>query len=246
MNSNTPSCPQCREPIPPADISIAKGVAYCRGCNLLHDLADLFQDSELDFAPELTNPPAGTWLREDESGAIVGASHRSLKNALGILLATLFWNGLVSLFVMVALQGTLLQAGYEPPKWFWAQVSNPPEGLAILGLWLFLTPFLVIGTMMIGAFFSALFGRTEIRLQGREAFAFVGIGPIGLRRHFDPATVRSVKRVTNPENPQERPIVITHANGQSIKLPAMMPEARQRYLGAVLRRLLRENGNTAL
>jgi hypothetical protein len=102
----TPTCPRCRRIIPPEDVNVANNVAYCRTCNFSHSLAGLTLDEPLDAAVDLNRPPQGAWLVNDGGGTAIGASHRSLGAAAGLLFAALFWNGIVSIFVMLAISGT--------------------------------------------------------------------------------------------------------------------------------------------
>src|SRR4051812_5977855 len=97
----TPVCPSCGQIIAPDDINVAGDVAYCRACNLVHKLSALAEVVELQTA--LADPPAGTWRRDDVTGLVIGASHWSLGGAIALLAISLFWNGIVSFFVSLAL-----------------------------------------------------------------------------------------------------------------------------------------------
>jgi hypothetical protein len=249
MNAVTPTCPQCGQPIPEADVNVGKGVAYCRRCHLLHDLSELLDSAELDFAPELNAPPPGTWLREDGFRTVVGATHRSLGQAAGLLFVVCFWNGIVSVFVTVATLGTLHQFGVPPPSWVPKMQEGGvfPHGGILIFLWLFLTPFIVIGVGMIMAFLSAVCGRTEVQLTGSDGFVYVALGPLGYRRRFDPAQVQSVKIVTNSVTKSGQPQYVIRMEIESrkpIKFGSMLREDRRRYLAAQVNRLLRERSGT--
>lgn len=132
---------------------------------------------------------------------MIGASHRSLGSALGLLAAGLFWNGIVSIFVLVALSGTFHLLDVRVPEWFPAPITNDaPMGTGmVVFLWIFLTPFIVIGMGMILGFLSSLAGKTEARLEGNCGTVFTGIGFLGWTRRFDPG---NVQRVTiDPQDP---------------------------------------------
>ena len=121
----------------------------------------------------------------DGSGTVIGATHRSLGAAIGSLAIALFWNGIVSVFVLVATASTLQLFDVGVPEWFPApNLGKTPMGTGMtIFLWIFLTPFIVIGLAMIGAFLSSLAGRTEVQLGNSEGILFAGIGPLGQGLH---------------------------------------------------------------
>ncbi len=242
MSSVTPTCPQCGEPIADADVNVGKGVAYCRRCHLLHDLSELLQSSALTCAPELDQPPPGTWLREDGFSTVVGATHRSLVQALGMLFIMCFWNGIVSVFVTLATLGTLQYFHVPPPSWLPHLKGNFPQGGMLIFLWLFLTPFIAIGVGFILAFLSALCGRTEVRLTESDGSVYVGLGPLGYRRPFDPAQLRSVKIATTAytKNGQPQYAISLESEGRKpLNFGSSLREDRRRFVAAQLQRLLR-------
>ncbi len=112
-------------------------------------------------------PPIDSAWRYQESFDDFSVSRRgrlSLAAVLGLLFVTVFWNGIVSVFVMVLF-------GLVPLK-------NPqPIGGAWWGLFFFLIPFEVIGLLIIGALIGVLveplhrtawiFGADDIRLRQR-------------------------------------------------------------------------------
>ena len=76
----------------------------------------------------------------------------------------------MSIVVLLAIAGTLRNLHVSAPSWFPAPVVNDSSmsvGMTIF-LWLFLTPFILIGLAMIGAFLSCLAGRTEVRVGHSE------------------------------------------------------------------------------
>lgn len=244
----TPTCPKCRREIPADDINVSKDVAFCRNCNLAHQLSELNRGAELDAGVDFNRPPAGTWYRKDGLGLSIGASHRSLGMAVGTLAVALFWNGIVSVFVSLALASTLQHFGISQPHWFPAPRMNGSAmgvGMTIF-LWLFLTPFIAIGLAMIAAFFSALAGRTEVRLgnSNAEGILFTGIGPVGWRRRFDPRNVKDVRiddqrwRDSDGDRRRKTQIVMETREGKELKLAGSLPEERRKFLAAALRKAL--------
>jgi hypothetical protein len=191
----TPTCSRCGKTIPSEDINVANDVAYCRTCNLSHQLSALTQGTELDASIDLNRPPTGAWYRNDGTGPVIGATHRSLGMAIGALAISVFWNGIVSVFVLVAIAGTLRNLGLPQPSWFPVPNMNGSPmsvGMTIF-FWIFLTPFILIGLLMIGAFLSALGGRTEVQMRNAEGVIFTGIGSLGYRRRFDASSVKDVR-----------------------------------------------------
>jgi len=143
----TPKCPRCGNIIPVEDMNVAKDVALCRSCNLASSLSALVSGFALEPDVDLQQPPRGCWHRVTGLGALVGASHRSLGTALGLLAICLFWNGIVSVFVLLAVSSTLSLLHVPVPDWFPAPKMNGDSmgtGMTIF-LWIFLTPFITIG-----------------------------------------------------------------------------------------------------
>jgi hypothetical protein len=152
----TPTCSNCGKTIPPDDVNVARDVAFCRACNLAYPLSSLASGLALDAKVDLHQPPPGCWHRRTGMGSLAGASHRSLGMALPLLGVALFWNGIVSVFVLLAVSSTLHLLNVPMPEWFPAPRMNDEAmgtGMTIF-LWIFLTPFIVIGLGMIGGFLS--------------------------------------------------------------------------------------------
>ena len=241
-----PTCFRCGKVIPSEDINVANDVAYCRACNLSHQLSALTQGTEVDGDVDLNNPPAGAWYISDGMGPVIGATHRSLGAALGALAISLFWNGIVSVFVLVALAGTLRNLDITLPHWFPApNMNGAPMGVGMtIFLWIFLTPFIVIGWVMIGAFLSSLGGRTEVRVNNAEGVVFTGIGTLGYRRRFDASVVKDVRlddrqwRNSNGNLQQKTCIVIETREGKQVKLGSMLTPERRKFVAGAVRKVL--------
>jgi hypothetical protein len=242
----TPTCSKCGKAIPSEDVNVANDVAYCRTCNLSHKLSTLTQGTELDAGIDLDNPPAGTWFTNDGTGPLIGATHRSLGTAIGALAFGLFWNGIVSVFMLVALAGTLRNLGIPLPHWFPAPNMNGSPmsvGMTIF-LWIFLTPFILIGLVMIGAFLSSLGGRTEVRIGNTEGVVFTGIGKLGYRRRFDASAVKDVRiddkqwRDNDGDRRRKTYIVIETREAKLVKFGSMLAEERRKFLAAAVRKVL--------
>jgi hypothetical protein len=240
----TPICAKCRRTIPPDDINVANDVAYCRDCNVSYRLSELTFDSDLNTSLDLNRPPKGAWFVNNGAGTVIGATNRSLGAAFGLLFFTLFWNGIVSVFVLLAIAGTLHNLHIPQPDWFPAPKMNGGDmgaGMVIF-LWLFLTPFIVIGLSVAAGCLNCLFGRTEMRLAGTQGSVFTGIGPLGWRRRFDASQVKDVRMLetTSSKGQNTVSLLIETREGKQIKFGSLLTGERRLFvLGALRKTLLR-------
>lgn len=240
----TPTCAKCGRVIPAGDVNVANDIAYCRACNLSHVLSDLTHGTRLETNPDLGHPPAGAWYRSLGMETVIGATHFSIGGALGMLAASLFWNGIVSVFVFLALSGILKKAGVGTPAWFPDPKMNGAEMSTFMlsFLCVFLTPFILIGLGMIAAFLSALAGRTEARIGDSRGVIFTGVAKVGYRRHFSTRDVTCVrlesKGSESQDNPGQPAIVIHLRDGKPIKFGGTLTEPRRQFVAAALRKKL--------
>jgi hypothetical protein len=245
--SVTPTCPKCQRVIPVEDVNVANDIAFCRNCNLSHRLSSLTFGTAVDESVDVSRPPAGTWFQRDGTGVVIGATHRALGQAFGLLFFCLFWNGIVSVFVCFAAASTLQHLGVSLPHWLPSPTSKGgigiPVGLTIF-LWLFLTPFIAIGLGMVTAFLSCIGGRTELRVQGSEAVLFSGVGPLGFRKRFltsEVTDVRIEERRWNDSNGNSRRNnrIVIETTQKPINFGSMLSAERRRFVaGAAKRELL--------
>jgi membrane protein implicated in regulation of membrane protease activity len=242
----TPTCTQCRSTIPGEDVNVANDVAFCRKCNLSYRLSALTSGAELDPNIDVRTPPAGAWVRSGGWDTVIGATHRSLGAAIAMLCFGLFWNGIVSVFVLLATSATLHHLDIRIPDWFPAPKMNGGDmGVSMtLFLWLFLTPFIAIGLFFVGSFLSCLFGRTEVRLRDTQGMVFTGIGALGYKRRFIATDVKEVTiddrqwRDSDGDRRRNTAIVIETREGRRIRFGSMLSEDRRRFVASALRRLL--------
>jgi hypothetical protein len=242
----TALCPKCHRQIPIADVNVATDVALCRACNLVHKFSELVQVAELEEGVDFAHPPAGAWYRDSGMGAVVGATHRSLGTALGLLAISLFWNGIVSVFVFFAINATMFVLHIPRPAWFPAAKMNGSTvgvGMTIF-LWLFLTPFILIGLAMLAGFLSALGGRTEVTIKNGEGVIYTGIGALGRRKRFNAQFVKNVriedKRWRDNEGTSRgaKQIVIELQDGKPIRFGSMLREERMKFVAAAVRKAM--------
>ena len=240
--SVTPMCPRCKNVIPSEDINVANDIAFCRNCNLSNSLSALSSGTAVDENIDLSRPPSGVSFQRDGSGTVIGATHRSLGSAFGLLFFTLFWNGIVSVFVLIALASTLRHIGIPLPVWFPApKGSDMPLGMTLF-LWIFLTPFIAVGLATIAGFLSCLAGRTEIRIQGGEGTVFTGVGPLGFRKRFSTSDVKDVRIEDsiwrNSNGTQRKAQIIIDTNSRRIPVGSMFTEERRRFVAGALKKEL--------
>ncbi len=240
----TPTCSKCGRMISGTDINVAQDVAYCRPCNISYRLSDLTSGADVSAQVNLQNPPAGAWFVNDGNGMVMGATNRSLASGLGLLFFAVFWNSIVSLFIFLVVSATLHHLGVTLPAWFPEPKMNGGEmsvGMT-LGMWLFLTPFILVGTGVAIAALSSIFGRTEVRLANSEGTIFTGIGRIGWKRRFEISQIKTVRthQQRNNEGRDSFAILLeTHA-GKQFKLGSLLTnERRQFLLGALQKTLLK-------
>jgi hypothetical protein len=246
--SVTPTCPRCKSVIPSEDVNVANDIAFCRKCNLSHRLSDLSSGVTVDENVDASRPPDGTWFQRNGAGTTIGSTHRSVGQAFGLLLVTLFWNGIVSVFVLMTLASTLKHLGLSIPYWFPAPNMNGkaiPLGMTLF-LWLFLTPFIAIGFAMLMAFFSCLAGRTELQIQGGQCVLFTGIGSLGRRKRFSISAVKDVRiedkrwRDSDGDSRRNTQIVID-TNEKAIKFGSMLTNERRQFFAGCARKELVRN-----
>lgn len=242
----TPKCSKCHRGIPAEDVNVANDVAFCRACNLAGKLSALVQGEELDENVDPRHPPPGAWHRNEGRRTVIGATHRSIGAAVGTLIFALFWNGIVSVFVVFALSATLHHLKVPVPDWFPAPKMNHKDmsvGMTIF-LWLFLTPFIAIGAAMLAACLSALAGRTEVRIDSSEGVIFTGIGPLGWRRRFVRKEVKDVRvdaqtwRDSDGDRQNKRQIVIETQEGRLLKFGSSLREDRMKFVAAAARKAM--------
>lgn len=263
------TCPVCRKEIGPDDVNVGADVAYCRACNSASKLSAIAgefsdrrealreqvtggvgggsQDSaggggETIPAPDLLHPPRGYWYRDDGMEARVGASCRSVGNAAFMLVFALFWNSVVSVFVVTNIASTLQHMGVSLPAWFpspsGGQGAGMPLGMTVF-LWLFLAPFIAIGLFTLAMAVTALVGHVEVRVREARGTVFVGVGPVGWRRRFDVPGVRQVRigETAWRENNRTKPVVVL-VGEEELRFGSMLSHDKRMFIAGAVRNLL--------
>ena len=189
-------------------------------------------------------PPRGVTYNATHNELDLKVSHRSIGGALVTLFLALFWNGIVSVFVVMALLATLVLAGISIPEWLPApemDVGSMGLGMTIF-LWLFLTPFILIGLAILSAFFLALGGRTAVTVNGEAGRIFTGVGPIGTSKHFTRSEVVDVgidtqhSRGSRGGTNSQTHIYLEQRSGKKIKFGSTFSAERRKFVVAAVRR----------
>lgn len=239
-------CPACGASTPPDDVNVGTDTALCRACGVPHRLSSIVEERELlgDPDAEPHAPPRGTWCQDDGLTIRIGARCGWPALRLFILGFAVIWNGATWLFAVVSFLALLAYVAPHLVPASLAPTSNSaqmPLLMAILFL-VFITPFVVIGVVMLGYALLLTFGRTEVRLRGPEGEVFTGIGALGRVRRFDAAAVRDVRirrtgyKIQIVREHDQTEVVI---DGKIlIRFGASLSDDRQRYLAGVLRAVL--------
>ena len=148
--------------------------------------------------------------------------------------------------MLVNVSATLHHLGMTLPAWApEPKMNGGPMSVGMtLSLWLFLTPFILIGLTLLGAFLTSLAGRTEVALRHSEGTLFTGIGPIGWRKKFHRDEVKDVRLdqkrwVGENQSRQSEPfILVERIQGKPLRFGSQLTEERRNFLAAALRKTL--------
>lgn len=231
-------CPHCDAALPAEAINITEGVALCLACQKLIRLSELI-DCERPSDAVLNDPPAGFRLVNEIEGVSIHVSLRSIGGMFATLGACLFWNSIVSMFLLLALAGLYSNLIGPLPDGLPAPDGEPISLGMTLFLCLFLTPFVMVGLGLIGAVFINAAGRTVVRISRDSARISTGVGPMKWSTRFDP---RSVKQITRDytkwqSNGVHKELIEIRAN-RTVRFGSMMSDEKRQWLLAILRSLL--------
>ncbi len=239
------TCPGCRADIPNKNINVQEGVALCTACRRvtrLHEIAQSEEDIQTESVATAT-PPCGCSVEQTGWGEHISCTLRELSFVGFLFLWSVLWNGITSIAVYKAVVTTYQQfttpAGGQDgsaaqPDTAW--IGSFPFGL--LGIWIVLTPFMIIGAGSFLAMLLFAFGSTKVRLEPDAGWVSTGVGPIRRLRHFDPRQVMSVRVETPEPSENSKPvpsIVLKTSQGQKVRLGRMLPTERRVWLAAYLR-----------
>ena len=240
-------CAECGSEIGGDDVNIAADTAYCRACGHLSRPSELLADSDAGLdGVDVGDPPDGCEMRETLGGGIaLRATARSVGGAVGAIAIALFWNGITGIFVAFNLAATLHFMGVPMPKGFVDGLDMEPW--LCVGLWLFLTPFMLIGACMISIALLNLFGHVAVTVAPGSGRIFTGVGPIGWRRRFEPSQVKRVTlgKAAWQQNERDVPAIELDLSGGRMRFGTSLTPDRRAWLIAALRVGLDEVDSTA-
>lgn len=244
---SSPRCPKCGRAIRAEDVNVGTDIAFCRSCNLAHKLSTLGHEVDLEASANLDRPPDGCSYQQTTSGVVASVSARSIPQAFVLFLIAIFCNGVVSIFVTFNTVSTLNLFGVSVPEGLPAPIMNGQVmtvGMVIV-MWLFLTPFILVGLALLFGFFHALVGRSELRVEGDEGVIFSGIGPVGSRQRFRPSEVTDVRyetrqwRTSRGAEQNISKIVVERSSGKALSFGSSLPEDRRKFLALATKRACR-------
>jgi len=163
-------CPVCKFEIPEKLIDLSEESAFCPQCQKDFDCSK-WMDEKMVSPENLQPPPNGAWFEKSACGFRVGASTRSYKWLLFIPVA-IFWSGLLFIF-----SSAIFHANQETR----------------LILFLFLTPFYLLGLFFWGCVLMSICGKVEIEVDGDSGIIFKGIGALGWKRRFDWDQIKKIR-----------------------------------------------------
>ncbi len=161
--STTRMCPHCGAVIPAEDVNVAQDVALCRGCGQTSRFSDLVRDEE-DAAVNLDKIPKRMSVLKTMHGLEVSCKHKK-STAIFFIIFALFWDAIVSIFVVQCINGFLSGEG----DWF---------------MCLFLVPFVTVGVAVPMVVIYLLFGHMKLKLNPGWEELYYGVGGIGRRKNF--------------------------------------------------------------
>jgi hypothetical protein len=235
-------CPACDEVIQAEKIRASDGTVLCPQCGERWPIEEL-TFSEQSVAELLERPPSACWIENLGPGLVVITSYRTPGNCLGATLLALFWNGLTLAPVMVALAGLYSNVVGPLPKWLPGhfikdgQPADRMEWSIVFFLFAFLTPFVIIGLVMIWCALLYTVGKLKVVIDPSDSVIIEGVGFLSFRRRFDPRLVRSVW-LTKKGDDNSPKLIMSLADHPTIEFGDSLPPERMQWLRAVLKELL--------
>jgi hypothetical protein len=249
--SSIQRCPQCDHPIAYESINIKEGVACCDPCRKLFRLSEL-NWSHRSREEVLAKTPLGCSKVEWGQSLTLTASARSIPTFIGLSFACLFCNGILSVFLSIAIAGLWANLVGPIPGWFPMPggvrqgrpiMNDAPMNLGTtLFLCLFLIPFVTVGTgLVLGAMFSLL-GRVKVVIDQVESYVSTGIGFLSWKNRFDPMGIDSVKFSNSSGDGESAPKSSIQLVGEdTIEFGSTLPSHRRQWLAACLQEIFSPN-----
>lgn len=239
-------CPDCDAEVATSQINITEGVALCGNCGTLSRLSDL-NFSGATVEETLSIPPKQISILTGYERMEIRISLFSIPKFLGSLLATLFWNGIVSIFLSIAAAAVYYQINGPIPDWF--PTPGLKEGKPIMNgevmgtgmtifLCIFLTPFVIIGTGMIINTLLRLCGSTHVMIDPAQSYVSTGIPFLRLKRSFDPYHVRSINTAISKMSQEgQTNYLIALESTKTIHFGRLLSASQQDWLVTLLKQV---------
>lgn len=145
-------CKGCGKPIPADDVNLSTGLAKCRACNAVFEFSA--QVKEQGRAPRKAVPmPKNLVVAESPGSLTVVRKWKAGSLGFFFLVFALFWNLIVSVFVFAQLFG-------DGATW-----EGTDRKVSPAFIWLFLTPFILVGFATGYGALALLFNRTRISIE---------------------------------------------------------------------------------
>lgn len=232
-------CPRCDAPLPTESINIQEGVALCPSCGALSRLKEIAEQTR-PSGEVLSRPPSGCTIEEGNQEIFVEASLRSATGFLGALFFCLFWNGIVSVFVLIALSGLYHHLIGPIPAWFPAPKMNGgmPLGMTLF-LCVFLIPFVTVGVISFGAALTSALGSVQAVVGEELVLIRTGVGRFAWTKRFDPRQYRQLTTTSGKWQKNNQPAeAIEIIADETVQFGAMLTRERREWMAAVLKEML--------
>lgn len=249
-------CPSCDKEIFSEDINLSEGVALCSNCGNLSRLSQLnFTGST--YEEIIKNPPKECSVVGDRYCSEITVSLFSVTGFLGSLFVSLFWNGIVSVFLSLAAAAVYYNVFGPVPEWFptpGLEDGKPIMNEEVMGigetvfLCLFLTPFVAIGTCMIANTFLRLFGTTKVFIAKHGSYVSTGISIFRLKRSFDSQDVISIEYELSKlgQESEDKHVIEIVTSKKSTKLGLLLNVKQLEWLKTILKLLLVQKNHSLL
>lgn len=233
-------CPRCDATLPVESINIREGVVLCPSCGALSRLREIVEQTK-PSGEILSQRPRGCTIEEGDQEIFVEASLRSASGFFGALFLCLFWNGIVSVFVLIAISGLYRHLIGPIPNWFPAPKMEGGDSLGMtLFLCVFLIPFVTIGAFLIGTVLTTALGAVQAVVRDELVLIRTGIGRIAWTKRFDPRQYRQLAVTENLKwQSNNRPTeVIEVIADETVQFGSMLTSARRNWMAAALKEML--------
>jgi hypothetical protein len=180
--------------------------------------------------------PDGAWHRQTGRGAVIGASLRNKGNAIFFGCFTVFWNSITSIFVGIGIAGLLNAmnlADFDITDESGKQIGNDDAGFILL----FMIPFVLVGIATAVIALGAIWGKTEVTIDGHRGAVRTGVGPLRWTKKFDAGAVAKIRTKQSTTTVNSKPLrdIVMEAGPKTLKFGSLLSERRQAWLVAMLK-----------